>query len=96
MMIHNKRVLAAGFVLLIVGTAGAAPATFDPGAAPAVIEITWSEIAGLVDAHPLLAAGEYGVEAAQGAVAAAGARPNPVLEAVLGRGRERPGEEFGR
>ncbi len=87
MLINKKHVLAAGFVLLIANAAVAEPA---------VIEITWSEITGLVDAHPLLAAGEYGVEAAQGAVAAAGARPNPVLEAALGRGRERPGEEFGR
>jgi len=92
MRIKHEHVLAAGFVLLCAITAGAETVTIEP----AVIEITWSGIADLVDGHPLLAAGEQGILAARGAVDAAGARPNPTLEAALGRVRERPGEPFGR
>ncbi|MDO9172404.1 MAG: TolC family protein [bacterium] len=92
MRIKHEHVLAAGFVLLCAVTAGAETAMIET----AVIEITWSGIADLVDEHPLLAAGEQGILAARGAVDAAGARPNPTLEAALGRVRERPGEPFGR
>ncbi|MBK7701521.1 MAG: TolC family protein [bacterium] len=92
MRIKHEHVLAAGFVLLCAITAGAENTMLEP----AVIEITWPRITDLVDGHPLLAAGEQGILAARGAVTDAGARPNPTLEAALGRVRERPGEPFGR
>ena len=97
MRIKHEHVLAAGFVLLCAITAGAETAMIETAVIEtATIEITWSGIADLVDEHPLLAAGEQAIVAARGAVDAAGARPNPTLEAALGRVRERPGEPFGR
>ncbi|MDO9695565.1 MAG: TolC family protein [Candidatus Latescibacteria bacterium] len=94
MQIFRKSVLAAGVVLLVAAVAASGSSAADPE--PPVIEITWDGIAGLVDAHPLLSEGAQRVAAAQGAVDAAGALPNPVLEGVVGRGREQPGEAYGR
>lgn len=96
MQIFRLSAPAAGFVLLAAAAAVAAPGS--PAVEPEgpVIEITWSGIAALVEAHPLLAEGEQRVAAARGAASAAGALSDPVLEGALGRGRERPGEAYGR
>jgi cobalt-zinc-cadmium efflux system outer membrane protein len=90
----RKSVLAAGVVLFLAAVATIGSSAADPE--PPVIEITWDGIAGLVDAHPLLSEGAQRLAAAQGAVGVSGALPNPVLEGVVGRGRERPGEAYGR
>jgi outer membrane protein, heavy metal efflux system len=55
------------------------------GDAADTLRITWQDITRLVDEHPRLAAGRFGVVAARGAAAAAGALPNPALDASLAR-----------
>ncbi|HUT79440.1 MAG TPA: TolC family protein [Polyangia bacterium] len=67
--------------------------TAGPAATP--IEVNWSDIVQIVDQHPRLAAGTDRVDAANGGVAAAGAIPNPTLEATVGQGRERHGVGVG-
>jgi cobalt-zinc-cadmium efflux system outer membrane protein len=81
------------------------PGPSDPAVVPAsqkansladVVRVTWSDIVRLVDRHPRLAAGRFQIDAARGAVDAAGAVPNPTLEATVGQGRARvgPGSRF--
>jgi cobalt-zinc-cadmium efflux system outer membrane protein len=57
------------------------------------VTVTWAEIVRLVDQHPRLAVGRSLVAAARGGVRAAGAAPNPTLEASLGHGRAREGSD---
>jgi outer membrane protein, heavy metal efflux system len=61
-----------------------------------VVRVTWPEIVRLVDRHPRLAASRFQIDATRGAVDAAGAVPNPTLEATVGRGWARvgPGSRF--
>jgi len=54
--------------------------------------VTWLDIVRLVDQHPRLAAGRLMVMAARGAVGAAGAVPNPSLDATIGGGATRDGD----
>jgi cobalt-zinc-cadmium efflux system outer membrane protein len=72
-----------------VASGQAPPGTL--GQNPAVATVTWADIVRLVDQHPRLAAGESLVAAARGGVRAAGAAPNPTLEARIGHGRAREG-----
>jgi cobalt-zinc-cadmium efflux system outer membrane protein len=60
------------------------------------VQVTWPEIVRLVDRHPRLAAGQFQIDARRGAVDAAGAVPNPTLEATVGQGLARvgPGSRF--
>lgn len=57
------------------------------------ITVSWPDLVRLVDQHPLVSAGTLDVEAARGAVAAAGAIPNPSLAATGGRGEAVVGGE---
>lgn len=56
------------------------------------LTVTWPDIVRLVDQHPRLAAGRLTVTAARGAVGAAGAVPNPSLDATFGHGAARDGD----
>lgn len=56
-----------------------------PEASSDTLRVGWQDIVLLVDQHPRLAAGRLGVDAARGAAAAAGAIPNPSLDASLAR-----------
>jgi len=81
-------------LLLSTGAASVAsgqPPPRTPGTSPAVVTVTWTDIVRLVDQHPRLAAGQSMVAAARGGVRAAGAAPNPTLEASIGHGRAREG-----
>jgi outer membrane protein, heavy metal efflux system len=104
------RTLAAGFVLLTLLPRGANAGRGSAGefrdTAPAStagddsILVTWSDIVAAVERHPLVAAGNGRVAAAEGALAQAGAIPNPSIDVALGRatalegGESRPDREF--
>lgn len=60
-------------------------------ASAGTLKVTWPDIVRLVDGHPRLAAGQLNVAAARGAVDAAGAVPNPSLDATLAHGAARDG-----
>ena len=60
-----------------------APAKTPDGVSVPVVELTWTDIVHLVDRHPLLAAGKFQIDAARRGVDAAGAAPNPTLEAAV-------------
>jgi cobalt-zinc-cadmium efflux system outer membrane protein len=92
-------------VLLSAGPAIAGPGQLDsvPAAASPTdesfapfVKVTWPDIVRLVDQHPRLAASKFKIDATRGAVDAAGAVPNPTLEATVGQGRARvgPGTRF--
>jgi cobalt-zinc-cadmium efflux system outer membrane protein len=51
------------------------------------VEITWQGVVELVDEHPAIAAGRHQVAAAHAAIDAAGAVPNPSVEATAAYGR---------
>ncbi|MCC6748349.1 MAG: TolC family protein [Deltaproteobacteria bacterium] len=55
--------------------------------------MTWADIVRLVDQHPRLAVGQSQIAAGRGGVRAAGAAPNPTLEASIGHGRARAGSD---
>ena len=57
------------------------------------VKLTWQDIVRLVDQHPRLAAGQFKVTAARGAADAAGAVPNPSLDATLAHGEAREGSQ---
>ncbi len=68
----------------------------DPGATPAPeagpgLSMTWADILKRVDEHPRLSASRYEQAAARAAVEAAGAVPNPSIEASAAYGRARDG-----
>ena len=98
-LFHTHRfvsaVTAAGFLLLgflpcgAMADDSAAGAPQDAAAAYGAIfdsiMVTWSDIVAGVERHPLVAAGDSRVAAAEGAVAEAGAIPNPSFDAALGR-----------
>ena len=93
-----RRSLLVTIAVLAAGPAGAQlpedaaqPAAQDP-APGSVITVTWADVVRLVDQHPRVAAGRLGIDAALGAVDAAGAAPNPSLEASVGEGREVVGD----
>lgn len=67
------------------------PAPSDGSPADQVVKMTWPDILRLVDQHPLVSAGKFQIDAARGGVNAAGAVPNPNLNADLGRGFSRTG-----
>ncbi len=101
---------AAGFILLALlpceaaANDGPASAAHDTAAAYGAgidsIVVTWNDIVAGVERHPLVAAGNGRVAAAKGALAEAGAIPNPSFDAALGRatplegGQSRPAREF--
>ncbi|MCU0662617.1 MAG: TolC family protein [Myxococcota bacterium] len=70
--------------LCVVSLFGAMPARVE--ADPAVREVSWSDVVGLLDRHPTLVASQLRTEAAKGAQVKAGAVPNPTLSATLGQG----------
>ncbi len=51
------------------------------------IEITWQDIVKLVDNHPQIGVGRHNIAAAHAAVEAAGAAPNPSVEATAAYGQ---------
>ncbi|MFH1811614.1 MAG: TolC family protein [Pseudomonadota bacterium] len=55
------------------------------------VEVSWTDIDHLLDAHPGLAVGALQIEAARRGVDVAGAVPNPTLEGNLGQGFARTG-----
>lgn len=82
----------------------AAPAAARPGqpsstppnptnrpSATQVVKVTWADLVRLVDRHPRLGAARFQIDAARAGVTAAGAVPNPSLEATVGLGRDRSG-----
>ena len=83
------------FIVAVVPAAGfAEPAQSQVGAAtrpdnasPGERKATWEDIVKLVDAHPLIVAGRHEVAAARAAVDAAGAVPNPSVEATSAYGQ---------
>jgi cobalt-zinc-cadmium efflux system outer membrane protein len=104
------RLTAAGFILLALlpreTTANDRPAremrdtAAANGASEESIIVTWSDIVAGVERHPLVAAEDGRLAAAKGALAGAGAIPNPSIDAALGRatalegGESRPAREF--
>ncbi|MFO0581665.1 MAG: TolC family protein [Anaeromyxobacter sp.] len=61
-------------------------------AAPAGKVIRWADVRSAIDRDPRLASARARTEGAHGALAAAGAPPNPEVEAQLGRGLARDGD----
>jgi cobalt-zinc-cadmium efflux system outer membrane protein len=57
------------------------------------IRLSWREIVRWIDRNPSLAASRLHIEAARAAVVAESAIPNPTLEASLGEGQARIGDE---
>ena len=91
-------------LLLVASPAAAAPAEPDAPLAPApssdtsaatLVKVTSADITRLVEQHPRLAAGRFDVDAARAGVDAAGEVPNPTLEATVGFGRARVGDDSG-
>ena len=82
-------------LFLLAGPASAIQAA-DAGSAPGpsakVINVTWPDIVQLVGRHPRFAAGRLQIDAARGAVLAAGAVPNPTVEGSVGQGRSWAGD----
>lgn len=70
-----------------------APSTTSDGLSATVVKMTWPEIVRLVEQHPRLAASKFQIDAARGAVDAAGAVPNPTLETTVGQGLARIGDD---
>ena len=96
------RICLPGLVLFAAGPVSAVAAPQEPPAAsvktpegppPGVLELTWPDVVRLAEAHPRLAAGQLDVEAARRGVDAVGAIPNPSIEAEVGKGRARNGDE---
>jgi cobalt-zinc-cadmium efflux system outer membrane protein len=87
--------LAAGSVSAGPGQLESVTTSTEPsdGASPAVRELTWRDVVRLAEAHPRLATDQLQIAAARKGVDAAGAVPNPTLEAGLGRGQARTGDE---
>jgi nitrogen regulatory protein P-II 1 len=88
-------VIQAVFTLhiLVAASARAQPTTAASGSQAEALKLTWQNIVRLVDQHPCLAAGQFRVAAAEGAVTTAGAVPNPSLDATLGHGEAREGSQ---
>lgn len=85
----TKHVVFCMAVLFIPapGTQPIRPALVEVAEAPQdTLRITWPDIVRLADRHPRLAAAREEVAAARGAAAAAGALPNPSLDATLAHG----------
>jgi len=61
--------------------------------AATVAKVSWPDIIRAVDQHPRIAAQAFQIDAARGAVGAAGAVPNPSVDATVGRGDARAGDE---
>lgn len=57
----------------------------------AVVQVTWKDLARIVDRHPRLSAGRAMIDAARGGVTTAEAVPNPTLEGNAGSGVARTG-----
>jgi len=105
-----RQAAAAGFILLALlpcaattndgPSKGVQDTAAAGGAGDDSIIVTWSDIVAGVERHPLVAAGDGRVAAAKGALAEAGAFPNPSFDAALGRatalegGESRPAREF--
>lgn len=105
-----SQTVAAGFILLALlpreaaatdGPARGMPdAAIAKGASSDSIIVTWSDIVAGVERHPFVRAGDGRVAAAKGALAEAGAIPNPSLDAGMGRatplegGESRPAREL--
>jgi len=64
----------------------ASPADHADSARPQAIRLGWADIVALVDQHPEVAASRHELDAAQADVDAAGAAPNPSIEATVGYG----------
>lgn len=62
-----------------------------PGAS--AIRLSWPDIVGLVDQDPRLAAGRFRVDAARGAAIDTAAFPSPTVEATIGEGSARVGDQ---
>jgi cobalt-zinc-cadmium efflux system outer membrane protein len=69
-----------------------APGATAEGPTATVTQVSWADIALLVERHPRLAAGAHQVEAARAGVDAAGAVPNPTLEGTVGQARPLDGD----
>jgi len=91
-----------GVVLVAAGPTIASPGQTEPvpaaaavseSASPPVLELSWPDVVRLAEVHPRLAADQLQIAAARKGVDAAGAVPNPTLEADLARGRARIGDE---
>jgi len=67
------------------------PPAMTPTSAATVVNVSWLDVVRLVDQHPRLSAGKLEIDAARAGVNAAGAVPNPTLEATGGEGFERAG-----
>lgn len=65
----------------------------DVAASRQILTVTWPDIVRLVDQDPRLAVGRLNVAAARGGVGAAGTVPNPSLDAAIGRGAARDGDQ---
>ena len=85
---RQLNVVALG-AMLFLGVSSAVATTPDSKE----IQITWSDLQAMVDAHPSLRTQQYEIETARSAVTAAGAVPNPELEAEVGYGKAREGAE---
>lgn len=81
------RWLPAGVLLALLGSAAHAA----PG--PESVSVTWNDLVRVVDRHPRLGAARRQIDAAREGVNAAGAVPNPTLEATVGQGVARVGGE---
>ena len=105
-MAHFNTGRAAAALFTVVAAAGATassgrtdglhPTPAADRAASAAVRLTLDDLTALVDHHPLLAASRHTHSAALAAVDAAGAAPNPELEATFayGRARETPDDRF--
>jgi cobalt-zinc-cadmium efflux system outer membrane protein len=71
----------------------AVPAATSDESPATVVKMTWPDIARLADRHPIVAAGNFQIDAARAGVNAAGAVPNPTLEATGGKGLARIGDD---
>ncbi|MCC6312363.1 MAG: TolC family protein, partial [Trueperaceae bacterium] len=91
---RRERGWLVAVVLLSTGIGSVAsgqPPPRRPGQTPGVVTVTWADIVRLVDQHPRLAVGQSQIAAAREGVRAAGAAPNPTLEASVGHGRATEG-----
>jgi len=88
------------FALSVTAPAGARPGSSAPvpqtapgrqAPAGAVVAVTWPDLVRRAERHPRLCASRLEIEAARGGVTAAGAVPNPSLEAHAGPGFTRAG-----
>jgi len=88
----RKRGQLVPVIVLCVATAAFATEPTASSVPADAIAVTWPEIVQMVDRHPRLVAGRLQIAAARAAAMAAGAVPNPTLEATLGQGRARAGD----